>query len=155
MHECVLHHVWLFVTPWSVAHQAPLSMVILQVRIREWVAISYHRGIFLTQESNPHLLHWQVDSLSTNPWEQPNKGLDWEHQRNFSQKTLPDNIRGNGAQGNPGTRAVDSFPVPETQEDTVLLAPETLRLWWETLKHAGGFCLLEKDPENWTRWVYL
>ena len=27
-------------TPWTVAHQAPLSMGILQARILEWVAIS-------------------------------------------------------------------------------------------------------------------
>ena len=32
------------VTPWTVAHQAPLSMgLILQARILEWVAISYSR----------------------------------------------------------------------------------------------------------------
>ena len=30
---------------------------ILQARILEWVAISYSRGIFLTQESNLGLLH--------------------------------------------------------------------------------------------------
>ena len=39
---------------------------ILQARILEWVAISYSRGIFLTQGLNPcllHLLHCQVDSL--------------------------------------------------------------------------------------------
>ena len=39
---------------------------ILQARILECVAISYSRGIFLTQGSNPcllHLLHWQADSL--------------------------------------------------------------------------------------------
>ena len=38
---------------------------IFQVRILQWVAISSSRGIFLTQGSNPgllHLLHWQVDS---------------------------------------------------------------------------------------------
>ena len=29
----------LFVTPWTVGHQAPLSMGILQARILEWVAI--------------------------------------------------------------------------------------------------------------------
>ena len=33
-----LSHVRLFVTPWTVAHQAPLSMGILQARILEWVA---------------------------------------------------------------------------------------------------------------------
>ena len=35
---------------------------ILQARILEWVAISFSRGIFLTQGSNLHLLHWQADS---------------------------------------------------------------------------------------------
>ena len=33
-----------FVTPWTVAHQAPLSMGILQVRILEWIAIPFSRG---------------------------------------------------------------------------------------------------------------
>ena len=36
----------LFVTPWTIAHQAPLSMGILQARILEWVAISFSREIF-------------------------------------------------------------------------------------------------------------
>ena len=36
---------------------------IYQARILEWVAVSFSRGIFPTQGSNPHLLHWQVDSL--------------------------------------------------------------------------------------------
>ena len=39
-----LSHVQLFVTPWTVAHQAPLSMASLQARILEWVAISSSRG---------------------------------------------------------------------------------------------------------------
>ena len=39
-----LSHVQLFVTPWTVAHQASLSMGILQARILEWVAISFSRG---------------------------------------------------------------------------------------------------------------
>ena len=34
----------LFATPWTVAHQAPLSMGILQARILEWVAMSSSRG---------------------------------------------------------------------------------------------------------------
>ena len=34
-----------------------------QARILKWVAISFSRGIFPTQVSNLHLLHWQVDSL--------------------------------------------------------------------------------------------
>ena len=32
-------HVQLFVTPWTVAHQASLSMGVLQARILEWVAM--------------------------------------------------------------------------------------------------------------------
>ena len=31
-------------TLWTAAHQAPLSMGILQARILEWVAISFSRG---------------------------------------------------------------------------------------------------------------
>ena len=33
-----------FETPWTVAHQAPLSMEFSQARILEWVAISFSRG---------------------------------------------------------------------------------------------------------------
>ena len=31
-------------TPWTIAHQSPLSMGILQARILEWVAIPFSRG---------------------------------------------------------------------------------------------------------------
>ena len=67
--------VQLFVTPWTVAHQAPLSMGILQVRILEWVAMPSSRGVFQTQGSNRHvlcLLYWQVDYLPLVP---PGKSL--------------------------------------------------------------------------------
>ena len=40
----VLSHVRLFCNPWTVAHQAPLSMGILQARILEWVAMPSSRG---------------------------------------------------------------------------------------------------------------
>ena len=45
-HVCVqwLSHVWLFATPWTAAHQAPLSMGFFQARILEWVTISFSRG---------------------------------------------------------------------------------------------------------------
>ena len=36
---------------------------IFQARILDWLAISYSRGIFSTQGSNPCLLYWQADSL--------------------------------------------------------------------------------------------
>ena len=36
---------------------------IFQARLLEWLAIILLQGIFLTQGSNLHLLHWQADSL--------------------------------------------------------------------------------------------
>ena len=53
---CVLtcfSHVHLFVTPWTVTWQAPLSMGFLQARILEWVAISLSKGT-----SRPRDLTW-------------------------------------------------------------------------------------------------
>ena len=40
----LLSRVWLFATPWTVAHQAPLSLDFFQARILEWVAISSSKG---------------------------------------------------------------------------------------------------------------
>ena len=40
---CVLSHVPLFATLWTGAHQAPLSMGILQARILKWVAMPSSR----------------------------------------------------------------------------------------------------------------
>ena len=40
----LLSRVRLFATPWAVAHQAPLSMGILQQRILEWVVMPSSRG---------------------------------------------------------------------------------------------------------------
>ena len=56
-----LSRVWLFMTPWSVAHWAPLSLGILQASILEWVAMPSSRKIFSAQGSNPGVSHcWQV-----------------------------------------------------------------------------------------------
>ena len=62
----LLSRVWLFETPWTVAHQAPQSM--------EFSRQEYWRGchfllqrLSLTKGSNLHLLcllHWHVNSLS-------------------------------------------------------------------------------------------
>ena len=46
-------------TPWSVAHQAPLSMGFFQARILAWIAISFSRDL-----SNPGVA-LQADSLPT------------------------------------------------------------------------------------------
>ena len=40
----LLSHVRLFVAPWTVARQAPLSMWILQPRILEWIVKPSSRG---------------------------------------------------------------------------------------------------------------
>ena len=69
---CVLtcpSHVWLFVTPWTVAYQASLSMEFF----RQNTGVGCHfllQRIFLTQRLNPRLLclwHWQVDSSPLAP----------------------------------------------------------------------------------------
>ena len=61
--------VQLFVTPWTVAHQAPLSMRFS--RQEYWSGLhALLLGIFLTQGLNSRLLpllHWQVNSLPPVP----------------------------------------------------------------------------------------
>ena len=57
----VLSHIQLFVTPWSVAHQAPLSMGIFQARILEWVAISFSRGAFQPRDGTR--VYWTAGRL--------------------------------------------------------------------------------------------
>ena len=63
---CVLSHVWLFVTPWTVATRL----------LCPWdfpgknTGVGCHfllQGIFPTQGSNLQLLHWQADSLPLRP----------------------------------------------------------------------------------------
>ena len=51
-------------TPWTVAHQAPLSMGILQARILEWVALPSSRG-FSQLGIEPQSPALQVNSLLT------------------------------------------------------------------------------------------
>ena len=54
--------VWLFVTPWTVAHQAPLSMGF--PRQKYWSGLPFPSpGIFLTQRSNSLSPALQADSL--------------------------------------------------------------------------------------------
>ena len=45
-----LSYVRLFATPWTVAHQAPLSMEFSRQEILEWVAISFFRGSFQSRD---------------------------------------------------------------------------------------------------------
>ena len=64
----VLSLVWLLVTLWAVAHQAPLSTGILQARILKWVA--YFPGDFPDPQIEPGSPALQADSL---PAELPGK----------------------------------------------------------------------------------
>ena len=60
----VLSYVLLFAVPWTVAHQAPLSMEFS--RWAYWSGFPCLQGIFPTQGSRLRLLclmHWQADSL--------------------------------------------------------------------------------------------
>ena len=75
-HCCVLSRfsrVRLFATLWTVAHQAPLSMGILQARTLEWVTMSSFRASFHPRDRTQVscLLHWQVSSLPPAPSENP------------------------------------------------------------------------------------
>ena len=61
--EVAFSRAQLFMTLWTVVHQAPLSMGILQVRILEWVAISFSR-----RSSRPRDQTWVLaDSLPSEP----------------------------------------------------------------------------------------
>ena len=66
---CELCHAWLFVTPGTVSHKAPLSMGFS--RQEYWSRLPFlSPGIFPTQGRNPcllDLLHWQMDSLLLAP----------------------------------------------------------------------------------------
>ena len=61
----MLSHVQLFVTPWTVAHQIPLSMGFSSQEY--WSGLSVPpSGDLPNQGPDPYLLHWQADSLPLN-----------------------------------------------------------------------------------------
>ena len=75
---CVFSRVWLSATPWTVAHQAPLSMEFSRQNIGVSCPFLF-QGILPTQGSNPHVLqflHWQADSLPLNHLGSPSTG-EW------------------------------------------------------------------------------
>ena len=66
-------HVRLFVTPWNVAHQAPLFMDFPDMNTGVGCC-ALLQGIFPIQGSNPsllYLIHWQEGSLSLAPRRKP------------------------------------------------------------------------------------
>ena len=71
-----LSRVWLFVTPWTVAHQAPLSMENLQARILKWVT-SPPSGNIPNPGLKPRSPALQAYSWpSEPPWKPKNTGVD-------------------------------------------------------------------------------
>ena len=71
-----LSHVRLFSTPWIVAHQAPLSMGILQARILEWVAMPSSRGSSQPKDrtqvsciAGGFFTIWATDKLLRRSWQ--------------------------------------------------------------------------------------
>ena len=55
--------VWLSVTPWTIACQAPLPMGLSRQQYWSRLPNFFLQRIFLTQRSNTCLLHWKEDSL--------------------------------------------------------------------------------------------
>ena len=67
---CLVARSRLTVAPWTIAHQAPLSMGIFQARTLEWVAMPSSKGS--SQHRDPtQVPASQVDSLSAEPPENP------------------------------------------------------------------------------------
>ena len=66
---CVHTCVRLFFALWTIAYQAPLGF-----SRQEYWQDPLFQGIFLTEGSNLHILHWQVASFTTVP---PGKLLTW------------------------------------------------------------------------------
>ena len=84
-----LSHVRLFATPWTVAHQAPLSMGILQARILEWVAMPSSRGSSQPKDraqvsciASGFFTIWATDKLLRRSWQdseiRPGEPVDHE-----------------------------------------------------------------------------
>ena len=81
-----LSRVRLLATPWTVAHQAPLSMGILQARILAWVAMPSSRGssqpmdqprilCHLSHQGSPTIVEWVAYPFSTD-LHLPNPGME-------------------------------------------------------------------------------
>ena len=62
---CLVTQLYLTLTPWTAAHQASLSMGILQARILEWVAMPSSRGS--SQPRDRSQVSCIVDSLPSEP----------------------------------------------------------------------------------------
>ena len=66
VHVCSGTQPCLTVIPWTVAYKALLSMGLPWQEYWTELQLFLLQSIFLTQGSNPSLLHWQADSLLLN-----------------------------------------------------------------------------------------
>ena len=84
IHSDVYMGSWLFETPYTVAHQAPLSIGILQAGILEWVAMPSSRG-FSQPRIAPRSPELQADSLLSESPGKPNSnnGTHWRYLTHF------------------------------------------------------------------------
>ena len=85
------------VTPWTVAHQVPPSMGILQARILEWVAMPSSRGSSQPRDRT-QISRIEADSLLSEPPGSvipANSEMDFQrvplvwHHSNFSARAVP------------------------------------------------------------------
>ena len=91
-HVCLVAHLCLIATPWTIARQAPLSMGILQARILEWAAMPSSRvssqprdrtqvshisgrifAVWVTREAQEH---WSGSPIHS-PGDLPEPGIKW------------------------------------------------------------------------------
>ena len=66
MHAGMHSLIQLSATPWSVAHQAPLSIEFSRQEYWRWVAISYSRGSSWQRDQTSVSSHWRAGSLPLN-----------------------------------------------------------------------------------------
>jgi len=84
-----------FTTPWTLAHRLLYPWDYLG----KHTGVGYHflfQGIFLTQGSNPRLLHCQADSLPLSHQGSPSQILGSNIQMNFLANLIYKNGEGNG-----------------------------------------------------------
>ena len=126
----------LFVAPWTVAHQAPLSMGILQARILEWVAISPPGDLpdAGTEPMSPVAPALQADSLLLSHWGSPSR-------RGFCKAGDPNLIPGLGRSAGEGI----GYPLQYSWASLVAQLVKNPPARWETwVRSLGWEDLLEK-----------
>ena len=129
--------VWLFVTPWIVAHQSSLSMLFFRQEYRSGCHALF-QGIFPTPESNPcllPLLHWPAGSLPLVP---PGKPLTTVTRFNLCYKNQSTDCVDKGSEQTKVElgRAVSTLGFPSSS--TVKIPPTMQELQETQIQSLGG-----------------